>query len=272
MKGDPTYLEGVIGGYQRLLNGIDRKVDLVVLPESITLAGFPLQQRELLEPFTQFARERRAYVLLGLVDYRAGRYYNAAALLSPGGEVVGVYDKVHLVPFGEYIPLRGLLERLRLLGWVEEAVPGDFTPGKSFSPLASSLGKIASPISFESIFPQINRSFTRNGAQLLATVTNEAWYKGSFALPQHFAMGVFRAVENRRFFIQSSNAGLSGIISPRGEILARSPQQKPAIVYGTVSLRDEMTFYARYGNWLVYLAALYLAACAVVGLHARLQR
>ncbi len=272
-KGDPSYVGGVLAGYQRLLSGIDREVDFVILPESITLAGFPLQQRGLLEPFTQFAREHRAYVLLGLVDYRDGRYYNSAALIAPNGEVVGVYDKVHLVPFGEYIPLRGLLERLRLLGWIEEAVPGDFTPGKSFSPIDSGLGKIASPISFESIFPQIGRAFTRNGAQLLAAVTNEAWYKGSFALPQHFAMGVFRAVENRRFFIQSSNAGLSGIISPRGQIIALSAKLKPAVIYGAVSLRDEMTLYSRYGDWPVYLAALYLVACAAVGLRlARLQR
>lgn len=256
VKGDPTYIDEVLAGYQGLLSGIEREVDLVVMPESITLAGFPLQRRELLEPFREFARERRAYVLLGLVDHRASRYYNSAALLSPAGEVVGVYDKVHLVPFGEYIPLRGFLERLGLLGWIEEAIPGDFTPGKAFSPIESNLGRLASPISFESIFPAISRAFAKNGAQLLAAVTNEAWYKGSFALPQHFAMGVLRAVENRRFFIQSSNAGLSGIISPRGQILARSPWQKAAVVYGTVSLQDEITLYTRYGDWPVYLSAL----------------
>lgn len=264
-KRDLASLTDVMAGYQRLLSGIDRQVDLVVMPESITLVAYTLQQRELLEPFTAFARDRRAYVLLGVVNYRDGRYYNSAALISAAGEVGGVYDKVHLVPFGEYIPLRSLLERLWLLGWVSEVVPGEnYMPGKSFSPIASGLGRIASPISFESIFPQISRAFTQNGAELLATVTNDAWYKGSFALPQHFAMGVFRAVENRRFFIQSSNAGLSGIISPGGQILARSPPQKAAIVYGTVSLRDELTFYVRYGDWPVYLALLYLALCMVV--------
>ncbi len=264
-KGNPTYLKDVLAGYQQLLSEIDREVDLVVLPETITLAGLPLQQRELLEPFAGFAQEHRAYVLLGAVDARDGRYYNSAALISPNGEVIGVYDKVHLVPFGEYIPLRGLLEQLGLLGWIKEAVPGDYARGMSFSPLESGIGKIASPISFESIFPQIARTFIRNGAQLLAAVTNEAWYKGSFALPQHFAMGVLRAVETRRFFLQSSNAGLSGVISPWGEIVAQSPWQEPAIVYATVSLRDNLTWYVRYGDWLVYFAALLLGACATAG-------
>jgi apolipoprotein N-acyltransferase len=271
-KRDLTSVEEVMTQYEQLLSGIDRPVDLVVLPESITLVAFPLQQRELLEPFTTFARDRRTYVLLGLVNYRDGRCYNSAALISPAGEVVGVYDKVHLVPFGEYIPLQGVLERLGLLGWITRAIPGGFTPGKSFSPIESALGRVASPIRFESIFPQISRTFTENGAQLLVAVTNEAWYKGGFALPQHFAMGVFRAVGNRRFFIQSSNAGLSGIISPGGQILVRSGPQKATVVYGTVSLRDEMTFYDRFGDWPVYLAALYLAACMVVRLWVPPQR
>jgi apolipoprotein N-acyltransferase len=99
---------------------------------------------------------------------------------------------------------------------------------------------------------------------LLITITNDAWFKRSLALPQHFAKGVFRAVENRRFFIQAANTGISGIISPQGEVITRSGIEEEKILYGIVQLKDEMTFYIKYGDWFVYLAIIYLGIYLVV--------
>ncbi len=259
-KRDARFAHEIMESYKRLLNSIEREVDLVVLPESLTLFGFPLHDQTLLAPFVQLAQAKRAYVLLGVIDRRDEKYYNSAALLSPQGEVLGVYDKVHLVPFGEFLPLRGVWQRLGLADLIEEAVPGDYTPGRSFYPLKAGWGPIATLISFESIFPYIAREFTRQGAELLVALTNEAWYKGSYALPQHWAMGVFRAVENRRFFLQSSNAGLSGIVSSSGKILQRSALQTEGIVFGNVSVLSSQTLYSQLGDWLVYLSAAGLLA------------
>jgi len=98
----------------------------------------------------------------------------------------------------------------------------------------------------------------QKGAQLLITVTNDAWFKRTKALPQHFTKGVFRAVENGRFFIQAANTGISGVISPYGKIIARSSIEQEQILYSEVALSDGKTVYTRFGDWLVYLALFFL--------------
>ena len=255
---DRQKIEDHLWLYQRLLHETEAKaVDLGILPESI-LPGYILQQPELLSPFTEFAQKNKMHLLFGTLDAQDHRVYNSTALISSQGEIVGTYDKVQLVPFGEYVLFRDVLTNMGLAGLIREALPGDLDFGREFKVINSALGKIATPICFESIFPAISRQFVQNGAQLLITVTNDAWFKRTTVLPQHFFKGVFRAIENRRFFVQAANTGISGVISPYGQILAKSDMEQEQIIYGEVALSDYETIYTRFGDWLVYLAALFL--------------
>ena len=263
-KGSPADIEVLLSKYQGLLAQVDvARVDLVVLPESI-LPAYLLRQPEYLEPFSEFAEQNGIHLLFGTIDYREGKFYNTAALLPPQGEVLAEYDKVQLVPFStEYVPFRERLERWGLGRLLEQLAPAELTPGEGFFPLESALGKIATPICFESTFSHVSRGFVRNGAEILITVTNDAWFDRSLALPQHFSFGVLRAVETGRWFVQAANTGISGVISPGGEIIARSGIEEEEILYGRVELLEGETFYARFGDWLPYLGLVYLVAVLI---------
>ncbi|MGQ9734629.1 MAG: apolipoprotein N-acyltransferase [Candidatus Bipolaricaulia bacterium] len=263
-KSDPRNLEEFLRVYLTLLGKVDPAgAELVILPETI-LPAYLLQQAEYLEPFSRFAQEKGLYLLFGTLDFRQGRFYNTAALLSPQGEPIAQYDKVQLVPFSpEYLPLRAQLERLGFAWLVREVAPVDLTPGQGFFPLESSLGKIATPICFESSFSHISRGFVRNGAELLVTLTNDAWFKRSAALVQHFAFGAVRAVETRRYFIQAANTGISGIISPKGVIVHSLGVETEEVLYGRVELLSGRTFYTRFGDWLAYLCLICLLVALI---------
>lgn len=270
-KTDSRNLEFLLDKYAGMLGDIKvNEVDLVILPESI-LPGYVLRQEDLRETFAEFARENGVYLLFGTIDYREGHYYNSTVLLSSQGGLIAQYDKVQLVPFSpEYVPFRKALAALGFGGLIQELAPVDLTPGGGYTPLESGLGRVGTPICFESTFPQIARDFVRNGAELLATLTNDAWFKNSFALPQHFAQGAFRAIENRRFFVQSANTGISGIISPYGKIIRSSSIQEEEILYGTVYLSDKRTLYNRYGDWFACCATAYILAMLLASIMLRL--
>ena len=188
---------------------------LIVFPESI-LPGYILREPALQDRFATLARDAGCPILFGTGDVRAGKIYNSVVLMSPQGKIVGEYDMVHPVPFGEYIPGRELLDRVGLGRLAASFLPVDLSRGTKFSPLDG----IGTPICFESTFSTPARMFVRNGADLLVTVTNDAWFAGSSELAAHFAFAVFRAVENRRYFVQAANGGFSGVVDPHGRITA----------------------------------------------------
>ena len=220
--------------------------ELIVFPESI-LPGYILRDDRLLPQFTALAKKAGAEILLGTGDYVHGRIYNSVAYITPKGDVVGTYDMVHPVPFGEYIPGRNLLERIGLKHFIDSFLPQEVTAGDSYTPLAG----VGTPICFESTFPSISRAFVRNGASLLAIVTNDAWFAGSSELPAHFACAVFRAVETRRYTVQAANGGISGVIDQHGRIIVS--QEKEGITSARVSRITKESFYVRYGDLPLYL-------------------
>lgn len=237
--------------------------DLIVFPESI-LPGYILLDSRLLPQFAEFARDSESALLLGTGDLREGRVYNTAVLLDPAGEVVDRYDMIRLVPFGEWIPARGLFDRLGVGDLIRSFLPFDVSRGTRATPV----GAYGTPICFESSFPAMTREFVEAGAALLVVMTNDAWFARSSEVEAHFACAVFRAVETRRYLAQAANGGISGVIDPRGVILIESEAE--GAVSASVHLRADRSLYVRWGE--VPLLSGWIAAWAAWGLWIRIRR
>lgn len=220
---------------------------LLVWPESSTPSIWE-RDPAMRERVQAIARKIGAPILLGTTLEDAAGYRNGAVLVRPDGGEGGRYAKTHLVPFGEYVPLRRLLFFARPL---VEAV-GDFAPGRSLAPLATPAGKAGVTICYEAVFPGLVRRQVREGAELLVNMTNDAWYEGTPGPFQHFLMERVRAVETDRYLIRSANGGVSGVVDPRGRLQARTPPGEPASFWGIVAPRRGWTLWTRIGNgWLV---------------------
>lgn len=173
-------------------------------------------------------------------------YRNRAFLLKTGpGTISSTYDKAHLVPFGEYVPLQ------KWLPFIDKLVVqvGDFSAGEKGANLEWGKHRIGMLICYELIFPYLSREAARNGAHLLVNITNDAWYGRTSAPFQHFSMAVFRAVENRRALARSANTGISGFIDPTGKIIAITPIFEKASVTAALPLMQISTLYVSFGDW-----------------------
>ena len=214
---------------------------------------------------TDAVRLAGTYLLAGSPSVEVGEggpaYYNSAYLVTPEGHAGERYDKVHLVPFGEYVPLKGILS---FAGKMVAQV-GDFSAGERGRTLAWKEDKapIGVQICFEIIFPGLSRSLAKNGAGLLVNLTNDAWFGRSSAAYQHFSMAVFRAVENRRSLIRCANTGISGFIDPVGRVVAQTSLFENAVVDRNVPEHRELSFYTRFGDLLAVVCLLGLAGLAI---------
>ncbi|MEW6756776.1 MAG: apolipoprotein N-acyltransferase [Acidobacteriota bacterium] len=229
---------------------------LLVWPESCTPMAWD-GDGAYRERVAALARDLSAPVLLGTTFGGHGGYQNGAVLVRPDGGEGGRYAKTHLVPFGEYVPLRRLLFFARPL---VEAV-GDFVPGESLTPVSTPAGAASVTICYEAIFPGLVRRQVREGGEILVNLTNDAWYEGTPGPAQHFLMERVRAVETDRFLIRSANGGISGIVDPRGRLQSAATPGEPASFWGIVAPRTTTTLWVGIGEgWLVLpLFLLFLA-------------
>ena len=180
--------------------------------------------------------------------------YNSAYLITPAGGIGGRYDKQHLVPFGEYVPLS---DYLPLPGPLVENI-GNFSSGKAVGPLILENAAIGVLICFESIFPKLARNWTSNGANLLVNITNDAWFGRSSAPWQHLSMAVLRAVENRRSLARSANTGISATITPLGRTTGISPLFQSFYLVAELPLLQTKTLFVKFGY---YFGLFCLLAC-----------
>ena len=184
-------------------------------------------------------------------EYRANddgvNLYNTAYLIDPRGRIIGKYDKVHLVPFGEYVPLK------QWIPFVGKLVPGvgDFCPGNRGHVLMMGKVGIGTQICYEIIFPDLSAAMVRQGANLLVNITNDAWFGQTAAPLQHFSMAVFRAVENRRSLVRAANTGISGFVDPAGRVITASGLFKTAVLTRSVPIiRGHRSYYTTHGDQL----------------------
>ena len=208
----------------------------------------------------RLAFESRAHLLIGSDQIERAtppRYFNSAFLITPDGTIGAIYRKMHLVPFGEYVPLKRLLF---FAGPLVEAV-SDFSAGEAPVMMPVAGHQVSTAICYEVVYPDLARYAVAMGSQLLTTITNDAWYGRSSAPWQHFAQASLRAVEQGRYLARSANTGVSGIVDPYGRVLVRSSIFEQTTLRGEIRFLDGRTVYARIGDVLAYgCAALTLAA------------
>lgn len=180
------------------------------------------------------------------------RYYNAAFLLKPDGQVGAVYRKMHLVPFGEYVPLKDLLF---FVGPIVEAVSA-FTPGADPVLLPVNGHMVSTAICYEVIFPNLIRQFVNDGSELLTTITNDAWYGRSSAAYQHWDQAAMRSIEQGRYLARAANTGISGFVDPYGRIVQKTDLFHEAILIGDLRFITERTVYSRIGDLVAWLSLL----------------
>jgi apolipoprotein N-acyltransferase len=239
---------------QLTVQAAEQGAKLVVWPESATPFYFEYDPggRAVI---SEIVRSRGVHLLFGSDQYEPGpprRFFNSAFLLNPTGAVAGVYKKMHLVPFGEYVPLKRLLFFAAPL--VEAA--GDYSPGEQVVVMAIGGHRLSTAICYEIVYPDLVAAFVQNGSQLLTTITNDAWYGDSSAPYQHFEQAVIRAVEQGRFLIRAANTGISGIVDPYGRVVSASPVFERTVVTGDVRFLDGRTVYGRTGDAFAYACAL----------------
>jgi apolipoprotein N-acyltransferase len=191
------------------------------------------------------------------------KYYNAAFLVKPDGSVGAIYRKMHLVPFGEYVPLQSLLFFAGpIIGAVADFSP--FTPGDVpvLLPVGSHVASTA--ICYEVIYPDLIRGFVRNGSELLTTITNDAWYGRSSAAYQHWDQASMRAIEEGRYLARAANTGISGFVDPYGRVIAKTALFEPAVVVQDIRFIRDRTIYNRIGDLVAWLS-LGLTIAALLG-------
>jgi apolipoprotein N-acyltransferase len=233
----------------------------VLWPESSTPFIFE-EDHDAADRVRAVAREAHAAILVGSDQVERGhpnKWFNSAFLVGPDGIVAGVYRKIHLVPFGEYVPLQKLLFFAAPL---TEQV-GTFSPGTSAELLPVRGHPVSVAICYEVVYPALVRTFVEAGSELLTTITNDAWFGATSAPYQHFEQASMRAIEEGRYLVRSANTGISGIVDPYGRVLARTTINEPAVVVGDVRFVKATTFYARHGDVLTYGSALLTAALLV---------
>ena len=262
-------LDKIEHGYTRMADSLHPgSVDIVVLPESPTPKRFQfdnMYRRDM----ENLARRYQLGLVFNNIRYDqkdgADVYFNSAFFMSGDGTLTGTYDKIHLVPFGEYIPLKKFLFFAKTL---TTEVSG-FSEGEEFriAPLGGYPANAV--ICFEAVFPDLVRRLVLPGSQVIVNLTNDGWYGISDAPYQHLEIARIRAVENRRYFLRAANTGFSAVIEPTGRISASTGLAEEAICSGQFGFIEEMTFYTRYGNVFLLLCVIISAAAGIWAIRSR---
>jgi apolipoprotein N-acyltransferase len=228
---------------------------LVVWPE--VPAPFSMQDQKFRERAQRIAREAGQDFLLGVVDSKVNSqrqwdFFNSAVLLDPSGERTYTYDKIHLVPFGEYVPLRQWIEFAGRL----TADISDFTPGTVYAVGQLPGGRFGTFICYEAIFPSEVANFERAGAELLINISNDGWFGRSAAPPQHLMMSRVRAVESRRWMLRDTNNGYTVSVDPYGRIDAAMATDVRGELDAPYDFRSDRTLYSLWGDWIAWLSLI----------------
>jgi apolipoprotein N-acyltransferase len=234
-----------------------RPPSIVVWPE-VPAPLYYEDDSQFRQTIDNLARTIRAYLLIGVVAHTGdGRPLNSAMLISPAGTPISRYDKVNLVPFGEFVPWPfGFANKI-------STEVGDFAAGRKVVVSPVNGHRIGAFICYESVFPNFVRKFAAGGAEVLFNISNDGWFGKSAARQQHLTIVRMRAAENRRWILRSTNDGLTGTIDPAGRVRGTLPLYTEATSYTGFSYIAEQTFYTRYGDWFPLVCATIALMCLV---------
>ena len=214
----------------------------------------------------KMAQQARAYVVVNTVTFTGQENpqpKNSAVMLDPEGRLLMQYDKIHLVPFGEYVPTWAFPGRV---GKITSEV-GNFVPGSGYRVAQTPGGTIGVFICYEAIFPQLVRRLTLAGAGVLVNISNDAWYGDSSAAPQHLEMARVRAIENGRSLLRATNDGITAVIDPYGRVAQQIPRHRLMVLAGRFGYLNRLTFYTAHGDVFAWLCVA--IAVAIIGVRAR---
>ena len=262
MKWDTAFRMETLSRYDNLTQSIsDNKPDLIVWPEAATPFIFE-DNKFFKRQVLTIAQEAGIPLLFGAParSRKAGfssSLTNSAYLIDSSGAILSRQDKIHLVPFGEYVPLP------RILFFLDKMVEGigNFKAGTEYTIMEvpsrnNGDAKLGTAICYEVIFPELVRRFVAEGANLMVTITNDAWFGRSSAPKQHFSMVVFRSIENRVSFIRAANTGISGFISPSGRIRKASKLFEAAAFTEPLPIYNTRSLYTRFGDLFVKVCGI----------------
>jgi apolipoprotein N-acyltransferase len=255
-----------------------QRYDLIVWPESPS--PFYTNDPLFRDAVSELARQSGSWVVAGSIGITpamdatmhatmhaamnsgGGRsqIFNSAALVNPQGEWVGRYDKVHLVPFGEYLPFPQVFA---FAGGLTKEV-GEFQRGGSRTPLDAGGQRLGMFICYESIFPDEVRQGPLQGAQVLVNISNDGWYGDSGAWKQHLQQTQMRAIENGRWLLAATNTGMTASVDPYGRIVAATPRKVRTALAAPYALSSSTSFYTRHGDWFAYLCAIISAGALLM--------
>ncbi|ROQ91118.1 apolipoprotein N-acyltransferase [Desulfosoma caldarium] len=274
VKWDPEYQEATLNIYWNLSQAAleEKPVDLLVWPETAAPFFYGYEDTPT-RRLHDIAASVQVPILLGIPwvipDGASPRLQNRAVLLHHDQGIVAFYAKRHLVPFGEYVPLK------RVLFFVEKlvAAAGDFVPGRGPSVFPFKDTFLGLLICYEAIFPELARDAVRHGARVLVNLTNDAWFGRTAAPYQHLDIARWRAVENRVPLVRCANTGISAIFDPTGKTLTSLPLNVAATTKATVFVGSNTpSFYVRYGDVFAWGCTLTALLCVVYGEQARRRR
>jgi len=253
-KWEPLYQDAVLATYKDLsLKAADSSPSIIIWPET-AVPFFFMADASYSKKLVEFQNHLNSHLLFGsvMVKGKKGNRYllaNSAVLLDEAGKVTYTYDKIHLVPFGEYVPLQ------KILFFINKLVVGigDYVHGNHHLRAETPFGAFAPLICYEIIFPGLVRKFYSNGGDYMVNMTNDAWFGKTSGPYQHFSMAVFRAVENRKPVIRAANTGISGFIDSNGRIIAQTGLFQKAILTEDIRTDSTVSFYAKYGDLFSYI-------------------
>ena len=283
-KWDSAFADEIIEEYVNLTEKAvtEDAPDMVVWPE--TSYPYLIENEDEAPPeMVEVIKKWKTPLLAGVVLTRAGEYFNSAILFDKHAKVSNVYNKTHLVPFGEYIPLKKTFSFLR--GYIDKPI-GDFSRGRKydlFSIRSVTLGsseetktrrtdfyKFGALICFEDVFPYITRKFVKRGANFMVNITNDAWFGKTSAARQHLMASVFRSVENRVPIIRAANTGISCFIDSTGKILEIADENGKEIfvrtfITGKIDIYAGKSYYTVHGDVFVLFCGVFLILLFIIG-------
>ncbi len=261
------------------------KPDIIIWPETATPRsigenyGIYRQVKQIAKksgaPLLLGSSERQKYGEKDVANSSNRKYLNSAFLIRSKRvkEKDQRYDKIRLLPFGEYLPLKGTVP----WSWINVPNIGNFMPGKEFTVFECPNFRFGVTICWENIFPELVRNFVKNGGQFIVNITNEARFGQTAAPYQFLSMSIMRAVENRVFVVRCANTGISCFIDPCGRVIDRVKDKNghdifvQGVLTGSIIPSSQKSFYTRYGNWLVWLSMIYSMTLLIISFSRKLQ-